>query len=167
MRNQSDRINGDAWGLTFSTLQPSVTTPKPCDTLIDQYSGNVYEYSGTGWEQRGQFCMAGPSGCPCAVASLPANAAQIGYDCGSKCFYVVPSTAKDAAGNTLAYDSFRKTWGYIEWATWTTTAPGTPEAVQWPAPNTFDPFFVTGTLGPSQITANLQHPQSRFFFPHL
>ena len=93
-----------------------------CNATV-RSDGTVIDASGT---VKAQFCVASPSGCPCvsAVASLPANAAQVGYDCASKWFYAVPSTAKDAAGNTLSYDKTRETWGRIEWTNWTSSAPG-------------------------------------------
>ena len=120
--NQLYEWNGTAW----------VASTDHCSILVDK-TGIVYNSIGAGRYTRALSICVPPCGgvepvnpgpCVSAVASLPARAAQIGYDCATTCFYLVPSTAKDAAGNTLAYDSTRKNYGYIEWADWTSSPPG-------------------------------------------
>ena len=140
---------------------PSICSPQECDTTVDG-AGRLMVY------RNGQWITEGSS-VPCVVpvASLPANAAQAGYDCATKCFYVVPSTAKDAAGNTLTYDSSRKSWGYIEWANWTSSTAGGSAGIASPATTmvaagaVFNPMTVTGTNAlpvPVNVTAEIQFP---------
>ena len=94
--------SGTEFFTTYTIGVPEYTqplTPKKCDVLVDN-TGRVFVYSNSEWKTP----TIQTSPCVSAVSSLPAGAAQVGYDCASKCFYAVPATAKDAAGNTLSFD---------------------------------------------------------------